>query len=94
MGAHGRGEVPGLRALPGIEETAPFDRELCPALELSFEHGIMARSHKCRSIGKAQLIFEPVDMAADGVSSGFNPLVPDFRPYRVIIEDHEYSSIS
>ena len=64
MGAHGRGEVHGLRALPRIEETAPFDRELCLALELSFDHGIMARSLKHRSKGEASLTFEPVDIQA------------------------------
>ena len=43
------------------------------ALGLSFDHGDHGEVSEAPLAGKAPVTFEPVDLAADGVSSGFNP---------------------
>ena len=72
MGAYGCGEAPG-REFCGGKETAPFDREFSLALDLSFDHSDHGEVSEAPLAGKAPVTFEPVDLAADGVSSGFNP---------------------
>ena len=55
------------------EEIAPFDREFSLALDLSFDHSDHGEVSEAPLAGKAPVTFEPVDLVADGVSSGFNP---------------------
>ena len=55
------------------KETAPFDREFSLALDLSFDHSDHGEASEAPLAGKAPVTFEPVDLAADGVSSGLNP---------------------